>query len=175
MFVPEARLAATPPSVASRRIERKEQATISVVRVQLLAGHPRLDASVHSLRVDLEDPIRLAEVDRQPAVRRTRVALWGGADAIWNHRAAMRGVTPVLLLVRQGRADPARNRFLENLEPCRHHRPQIISRTPQSLESCRPSHTARPAWRGDLCAPGHFGRASSQSSRSCANSLSAAS
>ena len=51
--MPEARVAAMPPMLASARIDREEQTGVAQVGIELVAGDAGLDQAVQVLGVDL--------------------------------------------------------------------------------------------------------------------------
>ncbi len=71
-------------------IDRKEQARVLDMLVQLLARDARLDHGVEVLFVHREHLVHLRKVDAHAALHREDVALERGADAVGDHRHAVR-------------------------------------------------------------------------------------
>ena len=91
-MVPEARVAAMPPSEASAPGSiGKKRPVIAQGRVELLAGDAGLDHAVQVLGMDGQDPVHAGEVDGDAALQRCHVALERGAGPERDHRHAMRG------------------------------------------------------------------------------------
>ena len=60
-------------------IDREEQAHVAQVRIELLARHAGLDHRVEILAVDGDDPRHAADVERDAALQRDRMAFHRGA------------------------------------------------------------------------------------------------
>ena len=72
-------------------IERKEQALVAQMLVELLARDARLDHAIEVLRVHRQHLVHVAEIHRHAAKGRVDVALERGAGAEGNDRNAMCG------------------------------------------------------------------------------------
>ena len=72
-------------------IDGKEQALVAQLFVERLAGDAGLDHAVEIFRVHRQDPVHVAEIDRNAAERRVDVAFERGADAERDHRHATIG------------------------------------------------------------------------------------
>ncbi len=75
-------------------IERKEQALIAQILVELLARHARFDHAVEVLGVHFDHPVHVAEIDRYAPIGRVDVAFKRGSGAEGNDRHPMRRANP---------------------------------------------------------------------------------
>ena len=75
-------------------IDREEQALVAQMAVQLHAGDAGLDRAIQVLRIDRQDRVHPAEVERNAAVRRVHLALQRGAGAERDDGHAILGAKP---------------------------------------------------------------------------------